>query len=95
MLDIRVKRGAELSSDHHLVVRLKKNNNAYMIVQDYKVLLNKVEGPCGQRCKEDVCRQHVLFSESSRNVQQRWSGSCSKHLLLHPLLRYVDGNDSA
>ena len=67
MLDVRVKMGVELSTDHHLLVcsliASGKAAGAYTNVQDQEILPSKVESPGGQRRKKDLPKSVTVDAE--------------------------------
>jgi len=61
VLDARVKRSSELSTNHHLVVSNLRLENQQGLHEraGLEVPANKVRG--GQKCKEDICRQCIVL----------------------------------
>ena len=76
VLDVHLKRGAELLTDHRLMVchLCLKKNRAYAYVQDYEVLLNKVGGPAAQGCKKYLCRQRIVYIPRDSRMHSRREG---------------------
>jgi len=64
MLDVRVKRGAELSTDHHLFVcnlRLEKPTGPTQTYRTRMSFTNRVGDPGKQGCQKGLCRQRIFL----------------------------------
>jgi len=99
VLKVRVKRGAELSTDLHRVVcnfhreKLPGPTQRCRTGRSYRI---KREALADKDVRNTFAESVSSLPEISRNAQgtRRWSGDCSKQLVLNLLLGYADRNDS-
>ena len=93
VLEVRVKRGAEFSTDHHLVVCSLRLSKPWPNRKSNRSLATKGFG--GQRSKETVFIQYIILSSDNFLMYPRTlrrNGCCSDQRSFHQMLKVVGDN---